>query len=98
MKVVVFTGCALADLRAFPVPARREAGYQIHRVQLGLDPSDWKFVKTVGDGVREIRIHEAGEHRVLYVARFEDAVYILHAFQKKSQQTARRDIELARRR
>lgn len=98
MKDAVFIDTALEDLRAFPPEARREAGYQIDLVQQGLNPSDWKPMKSVGAGVREIRIHEEGEHRVLYVAKFEDAVYVLHAFQKKSQRTANRDIELAQKR
>jgi phage-related protein len=98
MKDVVFIDSALEDLRGFPPEARREAGYQVDLVQQGIEPSDWKPVRAVGAGVREIRVHEAGEHRVLYVASFEDAVYVLHAFQKKTQKTARKDIELARKR
>jgi len=98
MKDVVFIDSALEDLRAFPPDARREAGYQIDLVQQGLDPSDWKPIRAVGTGAREIRIHEAGEHRVLYVAGFEEAVYVLHAFQKKTQRTANKDIELAKKR
>jgi phage-related protein len=98
MKDVVFIDSALEDPRAFPPEARREAGYQIDLVQQGLEPSDWKPIKAVGSVVREIRIHEAGEHRVLYVAGFEEAVYVLHAFQKKTQKTAKKDIELARKR
>jgi len=98
MKEVVFIGSSLEELRAFPQQARRESGYQIDRIQQGLDPTDWKPMKTVGAGVREIRLHAEGEHRVIYAARFEEAVYILHAFQKKSQRTARKDLELARKR
>ena len=97
-KDVVFIGSSLADLRAFPETARREAGYQLDRVQLGLDPMDWKPVNTVGVGVREIRVHAEGAFRVLYVAKFEDAVYVLHAFEKKSRTTPRKAIDLARRR
>ena len=55
-------------------------------------------MQDIGAGVREIRIHVLGEWRVLYVAKFADAVYVLHAFQKKTQKTKREDIELARRR
>ena len=66
-------------------------------VQVGRDPDDWKAMPTVGSGVREIRVRdEAGAFRVIYVARFEDAVYVLHAFQKKTRQTSRADLELAR--
>ena len=69
---------------------------QLHKVQQGIEPSDWKPMTTVGQGVREIRIRdEAGAFRVLYVAKIEDAVYVLHAFQKKTQQTAKRDLDLA---
>lgn len=55
-------------------------------------------MKEVGLGVREIRIHVLGEWRVLYVARFAGAIYVLHAFQKKTQKTDRKDVEIARRR
>ncbi len=97
-KDVVFIGSSLTDLRAFPETARRDAGYQIDRVQQGLDPLDWKPMNTVGAGVREIRIHAEGAFRVLYLAKFEDAVYVLHAFEKKSQKTPRKVIDLAKRR
>jgi phage-related protein len=97
MKPIVFLGDSREQLRDFPESARKEAGVQLHKVQLGLDPSDWKPMPTVGQGVREIRISdEAGIFRVLYVAKLEDAVYVLHAFQKKTQQTADRDRDLAK--
>lgn len=96
MKDAVFVGTALEDLRAFPEAARREAGYQIDLVQQGCDPTDWKPVKRAGVGIREIRIHEEGDYRVLYAARFREAVYILHAFRKKTPKTPRKDIDLAR--
>ncbi|MCA9942184.1 MAG: type II toxin-antitoxin system RelE/ParE family toxin [Anaerolineales bacterium] len=70
----------------------------MYAIQRGLDPSDWKPMKTVGSGVREIRIRVLGEWRVLYVAKFADAVYVLHTFQKKTQKTRRNDIEIARQR
>ncbi|CAN7635307.1 type II toxin-antitoxin system RelE/ParE family toxin [Pararhizobium sp. LjRoot238] len=96
MKRLEFLGDSLEQLRDFPEDARKEAGVQLHKVQLGLDPSDWKPMTSVGAGVREIRIRdEAGAFRVLYVAKIEDAVYVLHAFQKKTQQTAKRDLDLA---
>ena len=93
-----FVGSALEDLRGFPRAARREAGYQLERVQFGLEPSDWKQMTTVGRGVREIRIHYEGQYRVIYVAKFDDAIYVLHAFQKKTQKTRKQDIQIARRR
>jgi phage-related protein len=96
MRRVEFVGDSLAALRRFPESARKEAGVQLHKVQLGYDPSDWKPMVTVGPGVREIRIRdEMGAFRVLYVASIGNAVYVLHAFQKKTQQTAKRDIDLA---
>ncbi|WJR67781.1 type II toxin-antitoxin system RelE/ParE family toxin [Neorhizobium sp. CSC1952] len=96
MRPLVFLGDALECLRDFPEAARRQAGVQLHKVQLGLEPSDWKPMATIGLGVREIRIRdEAGAFRVIYVTRIEDAVYVLHAFQKKTQQTAKRDLDLA---
>ncbi|SMF47532.1 Phage-related protein [Xaviernesmea oryzae] len=96
MRPLVFLGDALECLRDFPEAARRQAGVQLHKVQLGLEPSDWKPMATIGLGVREIGIRdEAGAFRVIYVTRIEDAVYVLHAFQKKTQQTAKRDLDLA---
>lgn len=72
------------------------AGYQIDRVQLGEEPADWKPLSAVGKGVREIRVRAAdGAFRVVYVAKFEDAIYVLHCFQKKTQKTGRRDLDLA---
>lgn len=96
MKRLVFLGDSLGALRQFPEGARKEAGVQLHKVQLGLDPSDWKPMATVAPGVREIRIRdEAGAFRVLYVASVGSSIYVLHAFQKKTQRTAKRDIDLA---
>jgi phage-related protein len=96
MKPVVFLGDSLGRLRAFPERARRDAGFQLDRVQRGLEPDDWKPMKTIGAGVREIRTREAsGVFRVVYVATFAEAVYVLHAFQKKTSRTSPRDLELA---
>jgi phage-related protein len=83
-------------LRAFPQTARREAGYQLDQVQRGREPDDWKPMNAVGRGVKEIRIRDAsGAFRVLYVAKFADAVYVLHCFQKKTQKTSKADMDLA---
>lgn len=99
MKPVVFVGDARDALRAFPDRARQRAGYQLDRVQRGLEPDDWKPMAAVGPGVREIRVRdETGAFRVLYVATRAEAVYVLHCFAKKSQKTARLDIELAAKR
>ena len=96
MKPILWMGSARDDVRAFPKDARQRAGYEIYQVQSGLDPSDWKPMSAVGAGVREIRIHTRLEHRVIYIAKFTEAVYILHAFPKKTRRTLRRDIDLAR--
>lgn len=98
MKTLRFVGSSLDDLRNFPAEARRQVGFELYAVQRGLEPSDWRPMPEVGPGVREIRVHVLGEWRVLYVARFADAIYVLHAFRKKTQKTRREDIELARQR
>lgn len=99
IKPVEFRGNSLDELRRFPQDARRAAGYQIDRVQRGYDPDDWKPMPSVSKGVREIRIWESeGTFRVIYLAKLEDAVYVLHCFQKKSEKTEKSDIELARNR
>jgi phage-related protein len=95
VKTVKFRGDALDEPRAFPATPRREAGYELDKVQNGLDPTDWKPMTTVGQGVREIRIRDtSGAFRVLYVAKFADAVYVLHCFQKKTQATGKTDLDL----
>lgn len=97
MKAVTWIGNSLEDLKTFPDEAKQEAGYQLHRLQLGELPTDWKFMSTIGSGAQEIRIYDAsGAFRVIYVAKFEEAIYVLHAFQKKTQRTAPADIQLAR--
>jgi len=98
MKPLLFAGSSLDDLKDFPAEARRLAGFELSFVQQGLPPSDWKQVKAAGDGVHELRIHVLGEWRILYVAKFADAIYVLHAFQKKTQKTPQKDIDLARKR
>jgi len=98
MKPLYFVGTVLEDLRAFPTAPRREAGYQPDRVQYGLEPSDWKPMTTVGSGVREIRVHREGQYRVIYVAKIDNAIHVLHAFQKKTQKTRKQDVEIAKRR
>ena len=75
MKRLEFVGSSPEDIRVFPAEARRAAGFELSFVQRGLDPSDWKPMNEVGAGVREIRIHVLGEWRVLYVAKFAEAVY-----------------------
>ena len=95
-KPVVFLGDALDAIRAFSERVRHDIGFELRQVQLGRDPSDWKPMKTVGPGAREIRIRDAsGAFRVIYIATSDEAVYVLHAFQKKSQRTSSRDIDVA---
>ena len=98
MKSLIFVGSSLDNLRNFPNEARRAAGFDLRAVQNGLEPSDSKPMQLIGAGVKEIRIHVLGEWRVIYVAKLRDAVYVLHAFQKKTRKTSQHDIDLARRR
>jgi len=99
MKPMRFVGSAKDDLSAFPKSARTRAGQDLFMVQVGRNPDDWKPMSTVGPGACEIRVRdEAGAFRVIYVARFADAVYVLHAFQKKTRKTSRADIDLAKQR
>lgn len=97
-KPVKWIGSSQRDIAAFPDDAKREAGQQLFLVQSGLEPVDWKPMPSVGSGVNEIRVQAGGQWRVLYVAKFAGAVYVLHAFGKKTQRTAKSDIELASRR
>ncbi|WP_257274215.1 MULTISPECIES: type II toxin-antitoxin system RelE/ParE family toxin [unclassified Endozoicomonas] len=98
-KPIFWMGSSLEDLLEFPDLAKREAGYQLSRIQHDLDPEHWKDFKTVGAGVREIIIsEEGGAFRVMYLAKFEEAVYVLHSFQKKTQQTSQHDKQVAARR
>jgi len=97
MKDLEFLGDSLKAIREFPDEARRDAGYQLDRVQRGNKPTDSKPMPSIGKGVEEIRLwDETGTFRVIYTARLMDAVYVLHAFQKKTQTTAQRDIEKAK--
>jgi phage-related protein len=96
-KAIEFLGTSRRALSAFPDEARRTAGFQLDRVQRGMDPIDWKPLPSVGPATIELRVREqAGAFRVVYVAKYPDAVYVLHAFQKKRRKTSRLDIQLAR--
>ena len=96
LKPVVFLGDSRDALRAFPDKPRQRAGVGLRAVQAGLEPDNWKPMATIGTGVRELRIRDAsGAYRVIYLATLPDRVLVLHAFQKKSQRTARKDIDLA---
>jgi phage-related protein len=99
MKQVIWMGSSKEDLKAFAEEARREVGYQLERVQEGVDPDDWKPMSTVGAGVREIRVRESsGAFRCIYVATRPEGIYVLHCFQKKTQKISRQDLDLAQRR
>ena len=99
MKPVHFVGTSREDLRELPEDARETAGHQLFKVQQGKEPDDWKPMPTVGPGVNEIRVRdESGGHRVLYLAKFAEAVYVLHVFEKRSQKTPKSDIQLAKNR
>ena len=96
MKPVTFLGDSLKRVREFPEDARQDTGYQLDRVQRGMQPDDFKPMPSIGKGVEEIRVRdETGAYRVVYTARLAEAVYVLHAFQKKTQATSKRDIDLA---
>jgi phage-related protein len=89
----------LDELRAFPDAARHEAGFELDKVQRGLMPDNFKSLPIIGKGVQEIRIRDtSGAYRIIYIAKLEDAVYVLHAFKKKTQRTTKADIELVKRR
>lgn len=97
MKAITFLGNSLECLREFPEEARQDAGYQLDRVQRGRQPSDFKPMPSVGKGVEELRVwDDSGTYRVIYLARLQEAVYVLHAFQKKTQTTSKQDIEVAK--
>jgi phage-related protein len=99
MRPVRFLGDSLRCLREFPEDARHDAGYQLDKVQRGEQPDDFKPMNAIGKGVEEIRVtDDSGAYRVIYVARRADAVYVLHAFQKKRQATPKKDIDTAKRR
>lgn len=97
MKPIRFLGDSLTRLREFDTDAKQDVGYQLGKVQRGEQPDDFKPMPSVGKGVEEIRVwDESGTYRVIYTARLVDAIYVLHAFQKKTQATAKRDIDLAK--
>jgi phage-related protein len=99
MKAIAFLGDSLKSIREFPNDARRDAGFQLRRIQRGLRPIDSKSMPGIGRGVEEITIwDEEGTFRVIYTARLADVVYVLHAFQKKTQTTSKRDINKAKER
>lgn len=96
-KEIRWVGTAYDDLLAFPAEIRRQAGFQLSMIQAGLNPKDWKPFDEVGAGTREIRLRDAnGSFRVMYVTKFEEAVYVLHCFQKKTPATSMRDKQITK--
>lgn len=96
-KPIYWVGTSLKDLLSLPDDVKREAGYQLHRIQNGLDPENWKPFKEIGLGVKEIRISDDGDaFRVIYIAKFSEKIYVLHSFQKKSQKTSLKDTKIAK--
>lgn len=96
-KDIRWSGSSYEDLLAFPEDPRRQAGFQLGKVQAGLDPDDWKPFDDVGKGVREIRLRDrSGAYRIMYVAKFDDVIYVLHCFQKKTQATSKQDKEITK--
>jgi phage-related protein len=99
MKALRFLGDSLDRLREFPKDAKHDAGYQLDQVQRGRQPADFKPMPSLGTGVEEIRVwDDTGTYRVIYTARLPDAVYVLHAFEKKTRATTKRDVAIAKKR
>lgn len=97
MKPIRFLGDSLKRLRDFPEDAKQDAGYQLDRVQRGMQPDDFKPMTVIGKGVEELRVwDDSGTYRVVYTARLAEAIYVLHAFHKKTQATSKQDIEIAK--
>ena len=94
-KEIRWIGSSYQNVLDFPQEVRKEAGHQLGKVQAGLEPDDWKPFGEAGAGIKEIRIWEkAGTYRVMYVAKFEEAIYVLHCFQKKTQATTKKDKDI----
>lgn len=97
-KPLIWLGNAKEVVSGFPNRVRVDIGHQLWLVQEGEPPDDWKPVTSVGAGVVELRVHHDNEYRVMYVAKFAEAVYVIHAFVKKTQRTSQKDLELAEQR
>ena len=98
MKKVVWLGDTHDTIKGYPMNARREIGYNLDKIQRGFDPADWKPMTSVGQGVKEIRIHEDNEYRVFYVAKFKEVIYVLHSFIKKTEKTLQKEINIGKKR
>ena len=99
MKELEFLGNSLENIQLFSYSAKQRTGYELHKVQSGLEPDNWKPMTSVGSGVKEIRVAASdGIYRTVYIAKFKETVYVLHAFQKKDQKTRQEDVDLAKKR
>ena len=98
MKTVIWQSDSLKTLQSFPVQVKHDVGVELMRVQQGEDPIDWKPMPSVGHGVREIRVQFRGQYRVFYIANFDEAVYVLSAYIKKTQRTPKTEIDIAKQR
>ena len=96
MKLIKFVGTSLDDIKSFGKNASKSIGTQLQAIQLGSEPSDWKSMRAIGSGVKEIRTHEENEYRTIYIAKFSDSIYVLHSFIKKSRSTSKKDIQIAK--
>jgi len=98
MKKVIFEGDSLEVISNFSKIAKRRTGYEIDRVQRGLEPENWKPFSIIGKGVREIRVQVGQQYRIIYLAKFDEKVHVLHAFEKKSQKTSQSQVNTAKNR
>jgi phage-related protein len=98
LRPIFWHGNSQAVVRGWPGVSKRQAGAELFRLQLGSDPIHWRPMKSVGHGVREIKIVEGGQFRVLYLTQRGEDIVVLHAFEKKTQRTAKSDIDLAKQR
>ena len=98
MKKIFWLGTTHQAVKKYPINVRREIGYNLDKVQRGLDPCDWKPMVGIGHGVKEIRVHEENEYRLLYIAKFEEVIYVLHSFIKKTRVTSKKDIDIVKKR
>lgn len=97
-KPLVWIGSSRDDLRQFPAETRRKAGFELRAIQRGDEPTDFKPMPIVGPGTYELRLQTDNAYRVFYIAKFQEAAYVLHAFQKKTQKTTKHDIALGQKR
>ena len=98
LKPISWLGTSREDVKSFPEKVRQIVGAELMAVQSGYEPSDWKPMSSIGPGVREIRVQYEGQYRIIYIARFSESIYVLHAFRKKTQRTSKQDMDLARNR